>query len=456
MKPAALLSTALTLSLLPHAALCATPAAPAAAPETRSVRKPIAYTEYDLPNGLHVILHENHSAPVVSTYVLYRVGSKNERPDRTGFAHFFEHLMFEGSKNIPRGTIDKYISGAGGNLNASTSFDRTDYYFNLPSHQLRLALWIESERLLHSRIDEAGVETQRSVVKEERRRSYDNQPYGSLFEELSSLVSEGTPYQWVPIGSFQYIDKATIDEFRDFHRTYYCPNNATLVVAGDFQPEEAKQLIDSYFSTIPRGKEVPQPDFVWDLQVQGKTKDVVKKNTPLPAIVHAWRGPKETHPDAYPLEMLTNILGNGRSSRLYQRLVEKEGVAMSAMPYCYLLEKAGLLALSVTGQSGVSLEELDRLLKSEIAKVIEEGVTDEEFQKARNAMESQFADSGATMHDRAKSLAYYQMFYGDTSLINSELDRYLAVQKDDLRRVAKQYLTDSGRFTLRFPLPEAK
>ncbi|MEK0445704.1 MAG: hypothetical protein RLZZ399_1025 [Verrucomicrobiota bacterium] len=456
MKPAALLSTALTLSLLPHAAFCATPAAPAAAPETRSVRKPIAYTEYDLPNGLHVILHENHSAPVVSTYVLYRVGSKNERPDRTGFAHFFEHLMFEGSKNIPRGTIDKYISGAGGNLNASTSFDRTDYYFNLPSHQLRLALWIESERLLHSRIDEAGVETQRSVVKEERRRSYDNQPYGSLFEELSSLVSEGTPYQWVPIGSFQYIDKATIDEFRDFHRTYYCPNNATLVVAGDFQPEEARQLIDSYFSTIPRGKEVPQPDFVWDLQVQGKTKDVVKKNTPLPAIVHAWRGPKETHPDAYPLEMLTNILGNGRSSRLYQRLVEKEGVAMSAMPYCYLLEKAGLLALSVTGQSGVSLEELDRLLKSEIAKVIEEGVTDEEFQKARNAMESQFADSGATMHDRAKSLAYYQMFYGDTSLINSELDRYLAVQKDDLRRVAKQYLTDSGRFTLRFPLPEAK
>ena len=214
MKSAVFLSAALTVTLgsSTHAASPkrGSEKDPVPAAEVRSVRKPVLFTEYTLPNGLHVIFHQNHAAPVIATYVLYKVGSKNERSDRTGFAHFFEHLMFEGSEFIPRGTIDKYISGAGGNLNASTSFDRTDYFFNLPAHQLPLALWIESERMLHPRIDEAGVETQRAVVKEERRRSYDNQPYGSLFEELSSLVFEGTPYQWVPIGSCQYIDKATI------------------------------------------------------------------------------------------------------------------------------------------------------------------------------------------------------------------------------------------------------
>ena len=424
--------------------------------ENRSVRKPLLYKEYNLENGLHVILHQNHSAPVISTYMLYKVGSKNERPDRTGFAHFFEHLMFEGSEHIPRGTIDKYISGAGGNLNASTSFDQTDYYFNLPSHQLKLALWIESERLLHARIDEAGVETQRSVVKEERRRSYDNQPYGSLFEELARLVFHDTPYQWVPIGSFQYIDQATIEEFRDFHTSFYRPENATLVIAGDFQESDARSLVADYFAAIPRGKPISRPKFEWKLDVQGTSRDVVKKNTPLPAIVHAWRAPSETHEDAYPLEMLSLILGKGRSSRLYQSLVEKKGLAMSAVPYCYLLENAGVFALSVTGQSGVTLEELDEVLKSEIAKLVAEGVTADELQKARNAMESQFAESGGTMQERAEAMAHYHMFYGDTSLVNTELERYLKVTQEDLQRVAKKYLTEKGRHTLRFPLPEAK
>jgi predicted Zn-dependent peptidase len=460
MKSAVFLSAALTVTLGAHAHAAAPKsisekeAAPTA--EVRSIRKPIAFSEFTLPNGLHVIFHQNHSAPVIATYVLYKVGSKNERPDRTGFAHFFEHLMFEGSEFIPRGTIDKYISGAGGNLNASTSFDRTDYFFNLPAHQLPLALWIESERMLHPRIDEAGVETQRAVVKEERRRSYDNQPYGSLFEELSALVFEGTPYQWVPIGSFQYIDKATIEEFREFHRTFYRPENATLVVAGDFHEQQTRKLIEDYFGSIPNGAPVPRPAFEWKLDVQGKTKDVVRKNTPLPALVQAWRAPSETDPDAYPLEMLSHILGEGRSSRLYQSLVEKKGVAMSVSPYCYLLEKTGMLAIEVTGQAGASLEELDKVLSQEIEQVIKEGVTEEEFQKARNAMESQFARSGGTMADRARTLAHYSMFYGDTGLINTELERYLAVKREDLQRVAMKYFTSSGKFVLRYPVPQSK
>jgi predicted Zn-dependent peptidase len=417
--------------------------------------KPIQFIEYTLPNGLRVILHENHAAPVVSTYVLYHVGSKNERPDRTGFAHFFEHLMFEGSENIPRGTIDKLISGAGGNLNASTSFDQTDYFFNLPANQLKLALWIESERMMHARIDEAGVETQRQVVKEEKRRGVDNQPYGTLFQELAGLVFKGTPYEWVPIGSFQYIDEAKIEEFRDFWKSYYMPNNATLVVAGAINVEETKRLIEEYFGPIPKGPEVKRPQIDWKLDAPGAKKDVLKDNTPLPATLHAWRAPVETDEDAYALEMLGNILSTGRSSRLYKRLVEKEQVAMEVEAFPFLLEKAGMLGVYVIGQQGVPLEKLDELINEEVERVKAEGVTEEEFQKARNSQEAQFANSFGSMSTRAKNLARYRVFYGDANLINTELDRYLAVKREDLQRVANKYFTKEGVNVLRYPVPTA-
>ncbi len=425
------------------------------APPNKTVLKQIDFTEYDLPNGLHVILHENHAAPVISSYVLYHVGSKNERADRTGFAHFFEHLMFEGSENIPRGQIDKLISGAGGNLNASTSFDQTDYYLNLPANQLKLALWIESERMLHAKVDEKGVETQRQVVKEERRRGVDNQPYGSLFEELSALVFKGTPYEWTPIGSVQYIDQATIEEFRQFYKTYYLPNNATLAVAGDINVEETKKLIEQYFGSIPRGGEVARPALDWQIAATSATKNVTKENTPLPATLHAWRAPAETHPDAYPLEMLTNILATGRSSRLYRRLVEKEQAALEVEAFPYLLEKAGMIGVFATGQSGVELGTLDQFIAEEIAEVQKNGVTEEEFQKARNSKEVEFANSFGTMNARAKNLARYRVFYGDANLINTELDRYLAVKREDLQRVANTYLASAATQILRYPVPAA-
>ncbi len=424
-------------------------------PAPRVVLKPIKFTEYHLPNGLHVILHENHASPVVATYVLYHVGSKNERPDRTGFAHFFEHLMFEGSDNIPRAKIDKYVSGAGGNLNASTSFDQTDYYFNLPSNQLKLALWIESERMMHSKIDEIGVETQRKVVKEEKRRSYDNRPYGSLFEELAKLVFKDTPYAWVPIGSAQYIDQATIAEFRDFWKTYYLPNNATLSIAGDFDIEATKKLVAEYFGPIPRGPEVVRPKVELPPQTEPVKHDVLKDNTPLPATLHAWRAPKETDPDAYPLELLGNILSSGRSSRLYKRLVEKEQAALQVQAFPYLLEKAGMLGVQAIGQQGVTLDQLDALITEEVERVKAEGVTEEEYRKALNQQEAQFASSFGTMNSRAKNLARYHLFYGDANLINTELDRYLAVKRDDLQRVAKKYFTKEGVNILRFPVPAA-
>ena len=422
----------------------------------RSVLKPLTFTEYDLPNGLHVILHENHAAPVVASYVLYHVGSKNERPDRTGFAHFFEHLMFEGSENIKRGTIDKLVSGAGGNLNASTGFDKTDYFLNLPSNQLKLALWIESERMMHNRIDETGVETQRKVVKEERSMRYDNQPYGSLFEKLVAFALAGTPYSWTPIGSVQYIDEAKIEEFRDFWKTYYVPNNATLAIAGDINIEETKRLVADYFSAIPKGAEPPRPKLTLT-DPSGPQKLVVKEDkTPLNATLHVWHACDQRHPDAYALDLLANILARGRSSRLYRRLVDKEQVALNAEAFPELFELTGIVGVFATGIAGTTLEKLDSLIAEEVEKAKSDGVTEEEFAKALNQKEAEIANENGAMLARAKNLANSHVFDGGTAEVNKQLDHYLAVKREDLQRVAKKYFLTDKTFTLHYPAAEPK
>jgi len=413
----------------------------------------IEFEEYDLPNGLHVILHKNSDAPVVSTYVLYHVGSKDERPDRTGFAHFFEHLMFEGSENIDRGQIDKLVSGAGGNLNASTSFDRTDYYINLPANELELALWIESERLLHAVVDETGVETQREVVKEERRSRYDNQPYGSIMEKMAKAVFDGTPYEWTPIGSAQYIDEATIDEFRDFYKKWYVPNNATLAIAGDIDIDHTKRLVERYFGEIPRGPDPERVSIEWELAAPVTTTVVEEPMTPLPATVHIWRAPVMTHPDAEAIDLLINILAIGKSSRLYRRLIDTERAAVNAAAFNWLQEKAGLVAAYAIGNRGVTIEQLDALVEEEVQKLIDEGVSAEELQKALNQKEAEIASSVGTMSSRAQSLAYYHQWYGDTGRANNELEAYLKVTREDIQRVAKKYLLKERRNTLHYPVP---
>lgn len=420
--------------------------------------KPIQFVEYDLPNGLHVILHQERSVPVIATYVLYHVGSKNERADRTGFAHFFEHLMFEGSRNIPRGEIDKLVSGAGGNLNASTSFDSTQYYLNLPSNQLKLALWIESERMLQAQVEEVGVETQREVVKEERRMRYDNSPFGTVFLDLADLVFKGTPYEWTPIGSFQYIDQAQIDEFRDFYKKFYIPNNATLAVAGDFDIDEAKKLIAEYFGPIPRGEDIERPDFQWPPEKlpEERERTVSLTSTPLPATLHAWPGPDETSDDAYALELLAMILGQGDSSRLHRHLVVEEEAAYSASPYPVFLEKGGLFGVFVVGNRGEKISRLDDLLSAEIADVRKNGVTKKELRKALNQKETEVAAAFGSVQKRAESLANYHVLYGDTSLINTEIERYRKVTPERIRKAAEKYLGDDRLFVLHYPVVEKK
>ncbi len=360
--------------------------------------------------------------------------------------------MFEGSENIPRGQIDKLVSAAGGNLNASTSFDRTDYHFNLPANQLPLALWIESERMLHGKVEKIGVETQRQVVKEERRRSVDNAPFGTVFEDLAALVFPGTPYAWTPIGSAQYIDQATLEEFRDFYHRYYVPNNATLVVAGDFETEATKKLIVDYFAPIPRGKEIDRPHFKLAPQEKPQEKTRTLPTTPLPATLHAWRAPAETAKDAPALELLANILATGRSSRLYTRLVREAQAASEVEAFPYLLENGGVLGVFVVANPGTELEKLDTMIDAEIASIREKGVTPEELQKAKNQKLTELASSSGTMLRRAMNLAYFHVIFGDTAEINRQQARVEAVTLEDIQRVAREVLTPQGVNLLHYPV----
>jgi zinc protease len=408
----------------------------------------IDYVSYDLPNGMHVILHQDNTTPIVAVTVTYHVGSKNEKSDRTGFAHFFEHLMFEGSDNIARGEYEKLTQNAGGQLNANTSWDRTFYYELLPSNQLELGLWMESERLFHLKLDSVGVETQRGVVKEERKQSYDNRPYGSIIEQVFSHAYKVHPYRWTPIGSAQYIDQAGISEFIDFHSLYYVPNNATLSIAGDLDIEKTKQIIDKYFSGIPRGtKPIVRPTIVEPPQT-AEVRDTVYDNIQLPAVIQAYHMPAQGTPDYYALNMLTTLLSDGESSRMTKSIVDKQQKAVYLGSFPLALEDPGLFLVFGIVNMGINPKDLEEAINAEIAKAQNEDMSDSEFQKLRNKMENEFVTKNSTMAGIAESLANYSVYFGDANLINTEIDRYMKVTRDDIRRVANQYLTKQNRVVL--------
>lgn len=408
----------------------------------------IQFTEYDLDNGLHVILHKDNSTPIVAVTISYHVGSKNENPERTGFAHFFEHLMFEGSKYIERGEFDKIAMNAGASLNANTSFDRTFYYLLLPSNQLELGLWMESERLLHLRIDSLGVETQRSVVKEERKQSYDNRPYGTMMEKTFAAAFKEHPYRWMPIGSAESINNATLEEFMEFHSIFYVPNNATLSIAGDIDVEQTKKLVQKYFGDIPRGtKPLYRPTIVEPVKT-AEVRDTVYDNIQLPAVIQAYHMPANGTPDYYALSMLTTLLSDGESSRMTKSIVNKQQKAMFVGAFPFALEDPGLFMVFGITNFGVEPNELEDAVNAEILKAQTEELTDREFQKLRNKVENDFITQNSTMAGIAESLSDYHMYYGNANLINTEIDRYMAVTKEDIKRVANQYLTKENRVVL--------
>lgn len=418
-------------------------------------KKEIEFTEFDLDNGMHVILHQDNSTPIVVVSAMYHVGSKNENPERTGFAHFFEHLLFEGSENIDRGEFDKYITNAGGVNNANTSNDRTYYYEILPSNQLKLGLWLESERLMHAKIQQIGVETQREVVKEEKRQRVDNQPYGSILQEVLKRAYTEHPYRWTPIGSLEHLNAASLDEFVEFYETFYVPENATLSIAGDIEIDEAKKLVEDYFGPIPKGgNEIPRPDIVEPKQ-KAEVRDTVYDNIQLPAVIQAYHMPAQGTEDSYALEMLSTALSGGQSARMYKSLVDEQQKALQVAAIPFSSEDPGLYLLFGLPTIGGDIKELENAMDAEIEKIQEELISDQEFQKIRNQKENDFISGNSTMAGIAESLANYHVYYGDADLINKEIDRYMKVTKEDIRRVAKEYLTEENRVVLYY-LPKAQ
>lgn len=414
----------------------------------------IDYTQFELDNGLDVILHEDHSSPVVAVTVTYHVGSKNEDPQRTGFAHFFEHLMFEGSKNIDRGEFFEIVQGAGGRNNAFTSFDKTVYYEVFPSNQFELGLWLESERMLHAKVDSQGVETQREVIKEEKKQRYDNQPYGKILPSIFEESFNEHPYRWVPIGEEQYIDSAKISEFREFYETYYVPNNAVLSIAGDIEPKKAKKLVKRYFGDIPRGeKEKRLPQQSEPPQTE-ETHDTVYDNIQLPAVIQSFHIPEKGTEDFYALDMLTTLLSDGKSSRLYKKLVDEEEKALQVSSSLMDLEDPGLFFLFAIANQGVDAKALEESLNEELKEVRNGTISDKEFQKLRNQVENDFYSGKTEMQDIAVTLAEYHLFYDNPNLINTEIEKYMSVTKEDLKRVANEYLVPENRSVLYY-LPES-
>lgn len=415
----------------------------------------IQFTEYDLPNGLHVILHEDHTTPIVATSVMYHVGSKNEDPQRTGFAHFFEHLLFEGSDNIKRGEFMKMVQAAGGQFNANTSQDRTFYYEVLPSNQLELSLWMEAERMHYANIDTIGLETQRKVVKEEKKQRYDNTPYGQLLNTVYENAFTVHPYRWSPIGKEQYIDQARMEEFMDFYRTFYVPNNAVLVLGGDFDPATAKAYIAKYFGNIPRGtKPIPRPMEMEPKRTAEKRVNFYD-NIQLPAVILAYNTPKAGVDDMYAIDLLTNLLSQGKSSRFQQQIVEKQQKALQAGAFAIPNEDPGVAMMFAIANMGAKPEELEQAMLTEIDRVKTNGLTDAEYTKLMNNAESDAVQQNQKTLGIVTNLATYYTFFKDANLINTELERYRKITKDDLKRVANQYFTPQNRLVIYY-LPKSE
>jgi predicted Zn-dependent peptidase len=408
----------------------------------------IKFTEYDLANGLHVILHEDHTTPIVTVSVLYHVGSKDEDPTRTGFAHFFEHLMFEGSPNMERGEYMKLIEGNGGIINANTSFDRTYYFQVLPSNQLELALWMESERMLQLKVDKEGVETQRGVVKEEMKQSFENRPYGSWLNETFGHAFTKHPYRWTPIGQAQYINQAKLEEFLEFYKTYYVPNNATLCIAGDFNAADTKKLIEKYFGDIPKGTKPIPRNTVVEPEQKAEVRDTVFDNIQLPGVIMAYHTPAQGTPDFYALSMLSQLLSQGKSSRFQQRIVDEQQKALQVVAYNVPTEDPGLTIMLGIASGGVLAADLEKAMNEEIEKVKNELISEEEFTKLRNQVENDMVGQFNTMMGIAENLANYHVYYGDANLINTEIERYMKVTREDIMRVAKKYLNNENRVVL--------
>ena len=410
----------------------------------------IKFEEYDLPNGLHVILHQDNSAPVVATSVMYHVGAKDEAAGRTGFAHFFEHLLFEGTKNIKRGEWFKIVSANGGSNNANTNPDRTYYYETFPSNNEQLGLWMEAERLRHPVINQIGVDTQREVVKEEKRLRMDNQPYGGLFNAILTTLFKKHPYKGTVIGSMEDLNSAKLEEFNAFFKKYYIPNNATLVVAGDIKPEQTKKWINEYFGSIPKGTPITR-NFPKETPITQEFEETVyDANIQLPAYIFAYRTPAEKERDAYILSMLGSYLSKGKSSVLYKKLVDNEKKALAVEAFNLGLVDHSIFAFFAIPMGNTSKDVLKKDIDAEIKKLQTDLISEEDYQKLQNQVENDFVNANSSVEGIANTLADSYLLKGNTNLINEEINIYRSITREDLRNAARKYLNSNQRAIINY------
>ena len=414
----------------------------------------IEFKEFKLDNGLTVLMHRDNTTPIVAVSVMYHVGSKNENPERTGFAHFFEHLLFEGTENIGRGEYMKKIESIGGTLNAYTSNDITYYHEVVPANYLETALYMESERMLHAKIDTVGVETQRSVVKEEMRQRYDNQPYGTVLRETFKRTHQVHPYNWPVIGSLEHLNAASLDEFMQFYRTYYVPNNAVLSIAGDIDYAQTEAWVRKYFAEIPVGIGTINRPTVKEPKRNAEIRDVVYDNIQLPAVIQAYNLPPKKHEDSPALSMLSTYLTGGKSSLLTKEVVDRQQKAVAVVAFPLDLEDGGVFLLYGIANMGIAADTVEHAIDEQLEKVIANGISESDFQKLQAQVENAVVSRHASVAGIAESLAEAKTFFGDADEVNSELDKYSRVTRADIQRVAKEYFDKSGRVVLHY-LPKS-
>ena len=408
----------------------------------------VAFEEFDLDNGLHVILHVDSDAPVVVTSVMYHVGSKDESPDRTGMAHFFEHLLFEGTKNIKRGEWFKTVSSNGGVNNANTTDDRTYYYEVFPSNNLELGLWMESERMMHPVINQIGVDTQNEVVKEEKRTRYDNQPYGNIIKVVKENIFKNHPYRWTTIGSMEHLDAATLAEFQEFNAKFYIPNNAVLVVAGDFDKKQAKEWIRNYFGSIKKGAQIIKQTFDEKPITETIKANYQDENIQIPMLVASYRTPSMKTREARVLEFISSYLSDGKSSKLYKKIVDDKKMGLEIGAFSYSQEDYGMYVIYGLPMESHTCDDLLKEIDEEILKIQTELISEKDYQKLQNIFENQYVNSNSGVEGIAENLAKFYMLYGDINLINTEIEIYRSITREEIRAVAKKYLNHNQRLLL--------
>ena len=438
--------TAATLALLGLLSVC-----PPVRLSAQSLRVP--YTSFTLSNGLQVLLHEDHSVPVVAVNTWYHVGSSDERPGRTGFAHLFEHIMFMGSEHVPTGEFDRLLEAAGADNNGSTTEDRTNYYEDGPANALPLMLYLDSDRLgfLLPEITADKVDLQRGVVQNERRQSYENRPYGLAQENIVDRLYPPThPYHWPVIGSMQDLQAATLDDVRRFFQTYYTPNNATIAIAGDITPADARALVERYFGDIPRGPAVSRTP-VPPVHLTADVAAVLEDRVQLPRVYDAWHTVKAFAEDDAVLDVVANVLAGGRSSRLYRRLVYDMQIATDVAAFQDGTRLDGKFEIFATARPGHELGELQRVIDEELRKLADQGPTPREIERARNTFEAEFLsrmERVGGFGGKADQLNFYNYFVGTPDYFQKDLDRYGRVRAAALQRVVKTYLTGAHRVVL--------